>query len=426
MTLRFLTYRATMAIALVASISGCRKPDGNLGLGLQPDGELLDLRTDTLGFQLDMVSVDSLRTDERSRLLLGNTIDPISGLTSAFFSTELRLSQTAIDFGNAPVCDSVEFVLRFNGPAYGRVFDQQLVVRQLADTLSIDSAYYAQDIPPTLPDNLVDPSRQPVQMHPIDDVIVGSDTLSAQVRILLSTQWGQGLLDADSTVYATNADWRNWFKGLQVRSESGGGGIVCLEPNSGVSFLRVHYHNDTDTTSYSFILNSNAARVNHFEHSWSPEFSPLNDNLPLTDATRVALVGAGGSYLRIDLSGLDSLDAPEGAVINRAEVVLPVNGEPSKLPRPSILTAFLKNASGGLSLAPEASTVGVTYGGIYDEERQAYVLNFPISAQRRLNGEETRRHIFLYSELSSVALEQVAFDTPLSNPAATFVVTWSP
>lgn len=414
-------------LVLIAGLvtTGCRKPDGGLGLGLQPEGELLDLRTDTLPFSLEMVRVDSLRTDERSRLLLGTTIDPISGLVSAYFSTELRLSQTAVDFGDSPVCDSVEFVLRFNGPAYGLNADQYLVVEQLADTLNIDSAYYAQDVPPTLPGNLVDPVSQPVQMHPSQSVYVGNDTLSPQVRMLLQPSFGQSLLDADSAVYASNADWRTWFKGLQVRSESGGGGIVSLEPNAGVSYLRLHYHNTTDTTSYDFILNANAARVGHFRHSWASEFQALNDSLPTENAERVALVGAGGSYLRLDLSGLDSLDAPEGAVINRAEVVLPLIDSPSKLPRPAILTAFLKNEDGGLELAPEAGSPGVTYGGVYDATRDAYVLNFPVSAQRRLNGEETRSYLYLYSELSSIALEQVVFHTPVSTPESAFIVTWS-
>ena len=418
--------RILLALLVLASATtGCRKPDGGLGLGLQPEGELLDLRTDTLPFQLEMVPVDSLRTDERSRLLLGNTIDPISGLTSAFFSTELRLSQTAVDFGESPVCDSVVFVLRFNGPSYGLNDDQYLVVEQLADTLNIDSAYYAQDVPLTVPGNLVDPSSQPVQMHPLQSVYVGNDTLSAQVRMLLDAGFGQTLLDADSSVYSSNSEWRTWFKGLQVRSESGGGGLVSLEPNAGVSYLRLHYHNTTDTTSYDFVLNANAARVTHFKHAWSSEFQALNDSLPTQDAERVALVGAGGSYLRLDLRGLDSLDAPEGAVINRAEVVLPLIEAPSKLPRPAILTAFMKNEDGGLELTPETGTPGVTYGGTYDATRDAYVINFPISAQRRLNGEETRPYIYLYSELSSVALEQVVFHTPISTPEAAFIVTWS-
>lgn len=422
--MRLIRWCLPVIVVLSTLTTGCRKPDGNLGLGLQPDGEILDLFSDTLAFSLDMVPVDSLRSDERSRLLLGNLIDPISGRTSAFFSTELRLSQTSIDFGTNAVCDSVEFVLRFNGPAYGFNQPQYLVVEQLADTLSIDSVYYTIDRPETVPGNLVVPSAQPVQMHPLESVYVGDDTLSPQVRILLDPLFGQGLMDADTAVFASNDAWRAHFRGLQVRSESIGG-IVSLEPNSGVSFLRLHYHNDEDTTTYSFVVNSNAARVSQFEHSWPSEFAPLNDSLATSETERVVLSGCAGSYLRLDLTGIDSLDAPDGAVINRAEVVLPVNGELSKLPRPGTLTTFLKSETGGLELAPEAAAAGVTYGGTYDETRNAYILNLPVYAQRRLNGVESRPYVYLYSELSSVALEQVAFDTPVATANASFVVTWS-
>ena len=119
---------------------GCRKPDNNIGLALQPEEELLALNTDTLPFALDMVPVDSLRTDERSRLLLGTTIDPVSGFTEAWFSAELRLSETSIDFGENPLCDSVVLTLKHNGPSYGLNFDQQLRVDLLADTMSFDSS----------------------------------------------------------------------------------------------------------------------------------------------------------------------------------------------------------------------------------------------------------------------------------------------
>lgn len=413
------------SILLISLQYGCRKPDSDLGLGLQPEGELLDLRTDTLGFSIEMVPVDSLRTDERSRLLLGNLYDPIAGLSKASFSTELRLSETNKDFGVNPICDSLFMAFRFNGPAYGQNSDQYLVVEQLQDTVSYDSAYYSFDVPPTLPGNLVLPAAQPIQVHPLESVFVGGDTLSPQVRIPLITSWGQGILDADTSVFDNNANWKSWFKGLQISSGSGGGGIVCLEPNTGVSLMRIHYHNDTDTAAYDFVINSNAARIGHFAHSWPPEFSALNDSMSTTNAPRVALVGGAASYLRVDLSGMDTLEAPEGAVINRAELVLPLNDAPSKLPRPSILTAFLKRDNGGLELSPEATSPGITYGGVYDADRNAYVLNLPLYAQRRLNGEETRTQLYLYSELSSVAIEQVVFDSPISSSNATFVVTWS-
>ena len=76
-------------------------------------------------------------------------------------------------------------------------------------------------------------------------------------------------------------------------------------------------------------------------------------------------------------------------------------------------------------MAPEATSPGITYGGVYDEARNAYVLNLPLYAQRRLNGEETRPYLYLYSELSSVAIEQVVFDSPVASTNATFIVTWS-
>ena len=412
--------------ALLITAAGCRKPDSNIGLALQPEEELLALETDSLSFSIAMVPVDSLRTDERSRLLLGSTIDPISGVTEAWFSTELRLSQTSIDFGEGPVCDSVVLTLKHNGPAFGFNQHQMIRVEQLADTLSIDSAYYNTSRFATQGVNLADPTRQPVQMHPIDELINGNDTLPAQVRIMLDPAFGQQLLDADTIVYSSNAEWRKWFKGLQVRSESVDGGIVSLEPNVGVSYMRIHYHNATDTTSYDLVINSNAARVTHFRHEWNRlAYAALNDSLPAEHTEQVVLLGGGGSYLRIDLSGLDSLEAPEGAVINRAEIQLPVDLSPSKLNRPTFLTAFLKSEGGGISLTPEATTPGVTYGGTYDEDIKAYTLNLPVYAQRRLNGEESRPYVYLYSEVSSVALEQLVLNTPDSSTPARFIVTWS-
>lgn len=416
---------ATTVLFLLVLLGACRKPEGNLGLGLQPPEELLALRTDTLDFSIAMVPVDSLRTDERSRLLLGATQNPVSGLSEAWFSAELRLSQTSIDFGEFPVCDSVVFVLKHNGPSYGLIHDQLLRVEQLTDTLSFDSSYYGNDRIATTGINLVDPLRQPVQMHPLQSLYVGNDTLPAQVRIMLLPSFGQEILDADTVVFSSNVEWRKWFKGIQVRSEYASGGIVSLEPNAGVSYLRVHYHNTTDTTSYDLVMNSNASRVTHFAHDWPAPYSALNDSGIVQNTEQAVLLGTGGSYLSLDLSGIDSLDAPEGAVINRAEVILPVDLSPSKLARPAFLTAFLRRASGGIELTPEATSPGVAYDGGFNQERGAYVLNFPVYAQRRLNGEETRTQVYLYSELSSVTMEQVVFETPLSPTPAKFVVTWS-
>ena len=95
------------------------------------------------------------------------------------------------------------------------------------------------------------------------------------------------------------------------------------------------------------------------------------------------------------------------------------------MPRPTSLKPFLKAPGGGLELTQDEFAAGVTIGGIFDDTRNAFVINLPIYAQQRLNGEETRPYVYLYSELSSIALEQVVFHTPLSTSEAAFVVTRS-
>ena len=67
----------------------------------------------------------------------------------------------------------------------------------------------------------------------------------------------------------------------------------------------------------------------------------------------------------------------------------------------------------------------MAYDGNYNPATEAYTLNMPVYTQRRLNGEEPRRYVYLYSELSSVAMEQVIFNGPQSESPAQFVVTWS-
>lgn len=413
-------------VLFAATLSSCTRPEHELGLGLQPQSELLSIGQDTLEIILRTAVADSIRSDERGLSLLGNSFDPISGFTSAWFTSQLRLTETGFSFGENAVADSAALILRHvTNAAYGNSFPQQLSVEVLVDSLAIDSSYYTTDRFATTQINIA-ASSPPVVMHPGQDLYLGDDTLSPQVRIPLDISFAQGLVDADTAVYVSNDAWQKHFPGLTVKSSSGGGGIVGLDGISGASVLRIYYHNTLDTTSYDFAINANCARVNQFSHQWSTEFAALNDSIAIDGDQELCLLGAAGSFISMTIPGIAGWDSIPGRVINRAELFLPVSRvNQSKLPRPTKLTAILKDPDGGFSLAPDLFGLASNYGGQYDSDRGGYVLNLPRTIQQRLTGVIEQNEILLYSELSSVALEQVIFSGTEADAPSVLVVTYS-
>ena len=87
---------------------GCTKPTTEIGLGLQPASELLDVVViDTVTVELATLREDSLRTDRLSTGLVGSVYVPRFGQVRASLATQLRLSATDLNFGENPVADSL-------------------------------------------------------------------------------------------------------------------------------------------------------------------------------------------------------------------------------------------------------------------------------------------------------------------------------
>ena len=99
----------------------CDKP-GDLGLEIQPNSDKIEIFNSLLSqsgsesyFSLTTQTVDSLRSDEPSSLLLGRINDPIFGENTALFATMLSLAQSNIDLGNNPTVDSVIMSYSYSG-----------------------------------------------------------------------------------------------------------------------------------------------------------------------------------------------------------------------------------------------------------------------------------------------------------------------
>ena len=272
---------AVMASILgFAILTGCKKPTTEIGLEYAEE-DLLGLhQTDTLALKFETVREDSLETSHLSTAVLGNMEHPFFGMHQAGFAAQLRLNTPDIDFGSNPVVDSIYLSLNYTGDRYGELSPQNIEVYPLVDSLSFDSAYYSNQSFETTEVNLADPSYQPVVLNPSETLYIGADTAAPEVRIYLDEAFGQTLLELDTAIYDSNQDWSEYFPGLLVMPDPNGpgNGAVGIDVTTGISRLRLHYHNDNDSAAvFDFLINALSPRNNLFDHQWYPPFQALDE-----------------------------------------------------------------------------------------------------------------------------------------------------
>ena len=223
---------------LIACSWGCRKPETDIGLGLQPSSELLNVAVvDTVTVEFATVREDSLETDELSTGLVGNVSVPRFGWVRAGLATQLRLSATDVDFGPNPVADSMFLQLRYTGDRYGRMVPQFLSVQPLSDSLSLDSTYYSNQNFATTGEEWVMAESGPFAFNTTDNTIVGSDTLAPQLRIPLRVDIAQSILDLDTSIFDGNDAWFGHLSGLAIRDAGIGESVAAFD---------IFIHNLTD------------------------------------------------------------------------------------------------------------------------------------------------------------------------------------
>ena len=404
---------------------GCTKPTTDIGLGLQPASELLDVVVvDTVTIELATLREDSLRTDRLSTGLVGSVYVPRFGQVQASLATQLRLSATDLNFGESPVADSLFLQLRYTGDFYGRLSPSSFSVQPLSDSLSFDSAYYSSWTPQTTGDEWVSPLAGAMDLRPADELIFGGDTLPPTLRIPLRTDLGQTLVDLDSSTYDENASWFGVVPGILVQTLDVRHGAPAFDINSGLSVMRLHYHNDTDTSFYDFLISPLSARMNLFAHVFEGDLAVLDADEAVEEwagTDRAYVLSASGTKVRLRFPHLaafqDSLaDVP---TVLKAELVLPVESESfdKPIPAPDRLFVLLENTEGNLSETPDEEAP-IPVDGTYDATRKAYVFNLSSTVQALMKGELDGRELYLVSNRRGVSVSSVVLKgTQVDDPA---------
>ena len=252
-------------------ISSCNKEDSTVGSSINPNG-LNVVTSDTFTVKTYSSLLDSLESDETSVSMLGAYNDPEFGLVDCGIVSQLRLSSESPNFGVVSSVDSVVLSFVYSGiKYYGKVDDLTFEVYEINEELDLDDEYYTFTPVSNAGSNLVLPGFEVIKPELYTDIIVGSDTLSPQLRLRLDPAFGQYLIDNVSSM-SSNDVFTSFFNGVYVKVTdgsnlaSGDGHVVYLSLEDAISKMVIYYTNSSsENKTFSFNINNKCARFNKID-----------------------------------------------------------------------------------------------------------------------------------------------------------------
>lgn len=339
--------KAILVMASFFLFASCEKPTEDLGfnqvVGDQIDADSLHLPLITYTAPIDSLLValpyqqqQAIGGYSRTRIM-GRQESPIFGVAQADFVGQVLPQDVNPDFGSNPVVDSVNLFLRTTR-AYGDTTSPMSIeVHELSREFSRDSAFYSNYNPgnerllgsisnhlprPKTPRDYEGDLEAPVVRIPLD-------------RDYFQTQFadvGDGNFDG----FSTFRKFVEYFKGIRISAPQGRA-VLGLDMSSAFTSLRIHYHNDQDTSvvALNFLQDRSEVPIHFsvFEHDYSQARFDLRqqDTIHGEEETYVQAMGGVATALKFDPAKVDSLSR-EGLVINKAFLELSTavgTGDPS-------------------------------------------------------------------------------------------------
>lgn len=373
--------------------------------------------TDTLNIVTTLLKDDSIRTDIAGANLLGIYNDSVFGPASASFYTEITLAGSNVNFENNAVIDSVVLSMKYVGvnSLYGSIVaPMNIEVYRLTQQLTA-SAYYSNDILTYNPTPLGSLSFLPNLTDTVQVTQNGSTTWqAAHIRIPLSNTFGQEILDAgkDANVIANNTDLKALVNGLYITPSTNvtnttlsksEGAILYLDMNSSLSTLTVFYSNDNGSEkSYSFIINSESKKFNHFEHNYTgTEIEKQLTNVA-NDSTLTYVQAMGGVKTKLMIPNLKNLSSDGKIIVNKAEIIFPVSEIGDNLASIPTLALTGINANNEATFLIDYFENAAYFGGTYNASNKTYTFNISRHIQDLINNNTVDYGMYLIATGSSI------------------------
>jgi hypothetical protein len=371
---------AALLLIGILALHSCTRPEQNIGLGIQPEEDLLGAEIiDTITVSASTIVLDSLRTDDLLFTLLGSYVDPDLGQAIVDMYTQIRLSSNDVDFGNSDFIyvDSLVLAFEHGGFHHGNTRPMNFMVQEIDDEYIQDSTYYNHHALSVFTSDLMDPNRRLVTPNYTDWVVVGEDSLPPQLRLHLDTNFAREKFLSQSGLepFSNNESFLDYFKGFKISPITPDRGVFSFNLLDANSSLTMYYRDlngdEPDTTSFVFNINDLCSRHYQTNFSRSNAIAGINATDTLEANPYVYAQGGANVAARVEFPFIKKLLEIPGMVINKAELIIPVKegAERNDLPSQIYLRRPIDDAT---ALLPEELIPNFNAGGTYDAVNKEY------------------------------------------------------
>ena len=348
---RIITYTTTLLVkksglilGLAFFIFACEEP-GELGLDLNPESgdfvaryQEIHLDNSVLLYE-DIVSDNSTRFDSLGnitapgRLFAGSFSNPSFGKFVAKGFNGLYLVQDTTEFSNENgeyVFDSLILRMKVDYLYGNDLFGQKSIfIHELTDSLELDKLY--------LTKNSTAYSNESIGEFVFDFSAFDTLRVDTLLKTRISDEIGlRFLLEAEEndTTFSNNNLFRQFFYGFAFVGGGSNEMVTGMVPESRSSYMRMHFHNSTDTLYKDFMffdrdtIPGNTTKYYNnitLDRTGSPIEGITEYYTEFQTGNELSYIQASaGVFTKISLQPyLDFIDTIDYMVINRAEIEIP-------------------------------------------------------------------------------------------------------
>ncbi|HNX21815.1 MAG TPA: DUF4270 family protein [Bacteroidales bacterium] len=362
----------------------------SLGLNLRNPNDLLGTSfMDSTTLTAQSILDDTIASTGLGSNVIGYVNDPTFGITKASVYSQYLLSGNSVDFGTAPVLDSVILTIRVGGFFGDTTTALPIRVYELDQKLYSDSTYRVSSTVAHKSENLTYDPNYSVRPSPTTRVLIDTNSYDAHLRIRLTDDFGLHFLQNSSSM-VNDATFANFFKGLYITVENpqGTGSLLYVNLTSSISGISIHYKKNGINKRYALVSNSTAVRFNNFEHNYitgqtqgNNDFvSEVINGIPTGghDAVgqdKLYLQPTGGVKMKIGFPTIKNTFKDKNIVINRAELVITnISEDEAHFFMPALLAIQGVKSDGTITYLPDDAYFTTTdyYGGSYNTSKKEY------------------------------------------------------